>query len=146
VGALALTPAGSLAQSVITIFQPQQVAPLYVTSTDLQSLPNLQQYGTVHAPATAKPTTVADAAAASQATGMHVLVPGSLPASVPSQASYQVMQSTSGSFTFSAATALSCIAMSFLHCHVFSLSILRTMTPAHVHIDRRTRSSARSYA
>src|SRR5919205_3504456 len=50
VGALLFTPAGSLAQSFITIFQPKQVAPVYVTSADLKSLDGLQKYGTVHPP------------------------------------------------------------------------------------------------
>lgn len=105
VGAVALTPAGSLAQSFITIFQPQQVAPLYVTTGELTSLPRLREYGTVQIPPSVGATKVADAAAASQATGMHVLVPGTLPASVPSQATYDTMGSATGSFTFSKARA-----------------------------------------
>jgi hypothetical protein len=104
-GALAWTPAGSLAQSFITIFQPQQVAPLYVTTGELTSLPRLREYGTVQIPPSVGATKVADAAAASQATGMHVLVPGTLPASVPSQATYDTMGSATGSFTFSKARA-----------------------------------------
>jgi hypothetical protein len=44
-----------------------------------------------------------------------------------------------GVHAFCQALALSCTA---LHCPVFSLSIFGTMTPAHVDIDRRTRSSA----
>ena len=105
VTALALTPAGSLAQTFITIFQPKQVAVVPVTSDELKTLPNLQKYGTVHAPQNVQPQPVTDAAAASQASGMTVLIPGTLPASVPANPTYQVMPSTTGSFTFSAAKA-----------------------------------------
>ena len=44
VAGLALTPAGSLAQSFISSFQPQQVQPIYVSVSDLQSLPQLRDY------------------------------------------------------------------------------------------------------
>lgn len=105
VGALLFTPAGSLAQSFITVFQPTQVTAISVTSSDLKSLPNLQKYGTVHAPTTTPSRQVADAAAAGQATGMAVLVPSSLPGTIPTTVKYQVVPSETGSFTFNAAKA-----------------------------------------
>ena len=46
VGALALTPAGSLAQTLITIFQPQQISTVQVTTHDLRQLSGLARYGT----------------------------------------------------------------------------------------------------
>lgn len=105
IGALLFTPAGSLAQSFITIFQPKQVTPLYVSSADLQSLPRLQQYGTVHASHVPQPREVPDAAAAAQATGMTVLTPSSLPGSIPASVTYQVVDSSTGTFTFNAVKA-----------------------------------------
>jgi hypothetical protein len=107
VGSLTLTPAGSLAQSFISTFQPQTVQPLYVSTSDLQSLPQLQDYGTVNAPGQIPAQTVADAAAASQVTGMHVLVPSTVPAGVPFSVSYEVTKGATGTFTFSAAKAQS---------------------------------------
>jgi hypothetical protein len=104
-GALLFTPAGSLAQTFITIFQPKQITPVYVTSADLQSLPALQKYGTVHAPSSVQPRSVADAAAAARATGMTVLTPSSLPSGVPASVAYRVVDSATGTFTFNAAKA-----------------------------------------
>lgn len=104
-GALFLTPAGSLASGFITIFQPKQVAVVPISTQELQQLSDLRKFGTVHAPANVPSQNVADAAAASQASGMTVLVPSSLPAGVPPDASYQVVPGATGTFTFSAAKA-----------------------------------------
>lgn len=104
-GALILTPVGSYAQDFITIFQPKQIAAVPVTSAELDSLPDLADYGTVSQPAHQKPQHVANAAAASAASGMTVLVPGSLPSGIPTSVTYEVMPGQSGSFTFSAAKA-----------------------------------------
>jgi hypothetical protein len=104
-GALTLTPAGSLAQSFITIFQPTQVAVVPVTSSDLQNLPNLTKYGTVHAPAKVHDQPVKSAAAAATLSGMQVLAPSTLPAGVPATVRYDVVPSSTGTFTFDAAKA-----------------------------------------
>jgi len=103
IGATALTPAGSLAQKFITIFQPTQVAAVPVTSSDLRTLPDLRKYGTVHAPAKVSDLHAASPAEASQLSGMAVLTPATLPTDVPAQVKYDVVPSTTGSFTFSAA-------------------------------------------
>jgi hypothetical protein len=105
VGALALTPAGSLAQSFITIFEPQQVVPVPVTSGELQSLPNLRDYGTMTQSAPPTAQQVASAAAAAAATGLVVHAPASLPAGVPTNVTYTVLSQGTASFTFSAAKA-----------------------------------------
>lgn len=105
VGALALTPAGSLAQSLITIFQPQQISTVQVTTHDLRQLSGLARYGTFHAPARVHTQRVGSAAAASVASGMTVLVPSILPSGVVNAPQYQVMPGTTASFTFSAAKA-----------------------------------------
>lgn len=105
IASLFLTPAGSLAQHFITVFQPQQVAPLEVTTGELRTLPNLSRFGTVHAPRNASTQPVANADAAGKATGMTVLTPASLPSGVPSTVRYQVMQGQTGTFTFDEAKA-----------------------------------------
>ncbi|HZU13295.1 MAG TPA: hypothetical protein VFB58_10690 [Chloroflexota bacterium] len=103
--AATVTPAGSLAQSFIDIFQPKQVAVLPVTAQELRSLPHLNQYGVVHPARNVQPQQVGSAAAAGQATGMTVLTPSSLPTGIPSTAQYDVIPSSTSSFTFSAARA-----------------------------------------
>src|SRR5579883_1596224 len=108
VGALALTPAGSFAQSLLDVFQPQQVAVVPLTTTDLQdlrALPNLSAYGTMTQHTRVSVSTAANPAAAQSATGMTVLTPSSLPAGVPNTTTYVVLSPASASFTFSAAKA-----------------------------------------
>ncbi|HLJ66962.1 MAG TPA: hypothetical protein VKX16_06345 [Chloroflexota bacterium] len=104
-GAMALTPAGSLAQQVITVFQPSRVVAVQVTATDIHALLGLQKYGTFHLPRTTPSGEASSAAAASRLAGMHVLTPSSLPAGVPAEVKYGVTFPTNGSFTFSAARA-----------------------------------------
>lgn len=104
-GALILTPVGSYAEGFITIFQPKQIAAVPVTTSEINSLPDLADYGTLSQPAHQKSQHVSSAAAASAASGLKVLVPGSLPSGVPTTATYEVMPGASGSFTFSAAKA-----------------------------------------
>src|SRR5579884_1127698 len=50
VSGLALTPAGSMAQSLLTIFQPKQITTVTFTTGDLRSLPNLRAFGTLQMP------------------------------------------------------------------------------------------------
>jgi hypothetical protein len=105
VGALTLTPAGSLAQSLLTVFQPSQVVTIPVTASELRTLPDLQQYGTVQAPAHMNVRQVSDPQQAAAATGMAVLTPSSLPAGTPSNVRYQVIPGGTAAFTFNAAKA-----------------------------------------
>lgn len=105
IGALAFTPLGSLAQDALTVFQPKQIVPLPVSMSDLRSLPNLSDYGTMHSQQAPTPQREPDAAAAGAAAGMNVLVPAALPSGVPAAASYEVLPASSQSFTFSAAIA-----------------------------------------
>ncbi|MGH2458329.1 MAG: anti-sigma factor family protein [Chloroflexota bacterium] len=104
-GALVLTPVGSYAQGFITIFQPKQIAAVPVSLDEMQSLPDLADYGTITQPAHQKSQHVSSPAAASAAAKMQVLVPGALPSGVPATATYEVIPGASGSFTFSAAKA-----------------------------------------
>jgi hypothetical protein len=103
--ALAWTPAGSLAQDLITIFQPSQPVAVTVTPGDLQALNRLTSYGTFSMPAASAPHDVSGPAEASSASGMTVLTPSSLPADVSAVVTYTVVPGQTASFTFSAAKA-----------------------------------------
>jgi hypothetical protein len=106
VGALALTPAGSLAQDVLVIFQPTQVTPIPLTTGDLKALSQLQHYGSVQMPTGASaPSPTSSAATAAQEADVALLVPPSLPTDVSPHVQYQVVPSESASFIFSAARA-----------------------------------------
>jgi hypothetical protein len=105
VGAVALTPAGSLAQSFISLFQPQQVAPISLTTGELKSLLQLRHYGAVRPPESTQSESASTLAAAESDSGMHLLSPASLPSGVPASVTYRIVHGTTGSFTFSAAKA-----------------------------------------
>jgi hypothetical protein len=106
VAALIWTPAASLAQDFIGLFQPTQIATIQTTTAELQSLQGLRQYGVFHRPTIPPSSTYASALAASAASGMTVLTPApgtpSLPAETPR---FTVQPSASASFTFSASRA-----------------------------------------
>ncbi|MGH2443828.1 MAG: hypothetical protein ACRDFX_11805 [Chloroflexota bacterium] len=103
--AIIWTPAGSLAQNFINVFQPQQVAPLQISLSDFESLQGLAKYGTVSSPPSVSSQHAQNAAQASQLSGITVLAPASLPAEVSAAPSYEVLSKESASFTFSAAKA-----------------------------------------
>lgn len=105
IAAVALTPIGSFAQGFLTIFTPRQFAAVPVTQAELQSLPNLDSYGTYTNSPHVAPRSASTAAAASTIAGFTVAVPGSLPASVTGAPSYRIVGGQSASFTFSAAKA-----------------------------------------
>jgi hypothetical protein len=109
VASLALTPLGSFAQSMITIFEPQQITAVPITPSDMQglrSLPDLSSFGTMSQQTGLQSQDVASAAEAQQKTGLTVLVPGSLPSGVSSQqVRYMAASQGQASFTFSAAKA-----------------------------------------
>jgi hypothetical protein len=108
VAALALTPVGSLAQSFLTIFEPQQFVAVDVTPADitsLNSLPNLTDFGTMTRSGRTQAQMVAGATEAASVSGLTVRTPGWLPAGVPAQARYAALPAQTGTFTFSAARA-----------------------------------------
>lgn len=102
---LTLTPAGSLAQQALDVFQPAQIAAVPVTNAEMQSLPSLRALGTIRIARNRQAQTATNPAQASSLSGMAVLVPASLPAGTPSTVSYHVMQPQIGTFTFDAAKA-----------------------------------------
>jgi len=97
--------ATGVASDVIQIFQPETIVALPVDITSLASLPDLSAYGTIsilQAPHVSTAATLGDAAAAS---GLHLLAPGKLPASVHGGDSFHVITAGSASFTFNADVA-----------------------------------------
>ena len=105
VALLVFTPLGTFAQGFLNLFTPRQFVAVPVTQGDMQTLPDLTDYGTMTQNTPSKPQRVDNAAAAAQAAGIQVLTPVTLPASVPNTAGYYVMPANSSSFTFSAAKA-----------------------------------------
>jgi len=110
--ALLFTPAGTLAQNFLTIFEPQQFVAIPVTGAEFEYLPDLQNFGTIvdHRPVdrTGMPIgerEVSGPAAAAALAGFPVKTPAWVPESVPRTAHYIVMPRGSGSFIFSAARA-----------------------------------------
>jgi anti-sigma factor RsiW len=105
VGIFVFTPVGTLAQSFLTIFEPQQFVAVPVSRADLGSLPDLQRFGTVVARSTPKMREVTGPAQAAALTHLRVEVPHWLPADVPHTARYAVTSGSDTAFTFSASKA-----------------------------------------
>lgn len=99
------TPVGTLAQSFLTIFEPQQFVAVPVSRADLGSLPDLQRFGTVVARTTPTMREVTGPAQAGVLSRLHVAVPHWLPAELPHTARYAVTSGSDTAFTFSAAIA-----------------------------------------
>ena len=103
--AVAFTPIGSYAQDLFDVMRPQQFTVVPVTQADIEALPSLDLYGEfVFAPG-GEPVAATSAAEAGAVTGMSVLTPGKLPASVTAAPVFVVVPSQSATFTFSAAKA-----------------------------------------
>lgn len=102
---VALTPAGSLAQSFVTIFQPKSVTAVQLSALDLRSLSQLRHYGAIRFPKRMQNQPAASAKDASSLSGMKVLVPPLGATGVPSTVHYTVSPGATASFTFSAAKA-----------------------------------------
>jgi hypothetical protein len=98
-----LTVSG-VAETILTIFEPKQVAAVPITTADIAAAANgLGSYGTLTWSVPPKPFDVPDAATAARESGLTVLVPGQLPSGVSiATARYGVMPRTTATFTFSA--------------------------------------------
>lgn len=101
-----VTPVGSLAQVLRDAFQLKQFVVVPVSPADLKALPSLNEYGEFSQVSHGESKQVSTAAEAAAASGVPLLTPGTLPAGVPAvPGAYQVMPSSSATFTFSAAKA-----------------------------------------
>jgi hypothetical protein len=103
---LTLLTVSGVAETILTIFEPKQVAAVPITNADIQTAMNsLQSYGTLTWSAQPKPVEVPDAAAAARESGLTIVRPGTLPGSVnATSVHYGVMPRTTATFTFSADT------------------------------------------
>lgn len=98
--------AGSLAHRFIAVFQPNQVVEVPITAGELQTLPDLRQFGTIRRPSTSTNITVTSAAQASRKAGMTVAqLPDAARFAPGTKPSYQLLPRSIGSFTFSARKA-----------------------------------------
>ena len=105
VGIFGFTPVGTLAQSFLTIFEPQQFVAVPVSRADLGSLPDLQRFGTVVTRSAPSMREVTGPAQAAAITHRPVELPHWLPADVPHTARYAVTSGSDTAFTFSASKA-----------------------------------------
>jgi hypothetical protein len=94
-----------VAETILTVFEPKQVATIQVDPSQLNGIPDPTEYGTLTWLAQPQWRSVADATAAQAGAGFAPLVPSSLPAGVPSQARFAVMGEAKATFQFDEAKA-----------------------------------------
>ncbi len=93
-----------VAQSLIRVFEPTQVATVQVSPSDFAQSGALLDYGNVKwQPQAPRLQQLTDAAAAQVQSGLPVLSPASLPKGVSGSVSYGVVSHATGSLTFDAA-------------------------------------------
>lgn len=99
-----LLTASGVAETILTIFEPKQVAAVPITAGDVASAMNgLGSYGTLTWSTQPKPYDVPDLATAARDSGLAVLAPSQLPSGVSAATvHYGVMPKTTATFTFSA--------------------------------------------
>ena len=96
------------AQSLLTIFEPRQIAPISLTTAEFKQMhdvPQLDEVGTVHVDRQAKERRFTSLAAAQRDAGIAVLHPAYLPAALAQTSSYEVIPSSTVHFTFDARKA-----------------------------------------
>ena len=93
-----------VAQSLIRVFEPTQVATVQVSPSDFAQSGALLDYGNIKwQPQAPRLQQLTDAAAAQVQSGLPVLSPASLPKGVSGPVSYAVVSHATGSLTFDAA-------------------------------------------
>ena len=98
---LATFTATGVAQRLSQIFEARNIVGVNVSPSDLHKAPRVLDYGTfrwVEGPP--EPSDVADASTAAARTGLPLLRPSYLPASVPRSARYAIVGHSTASFTF----------------------------------------------
>ncbi|HEV2011813.1 MAG TPA: hypothetical protein VGS17_12390 [Candidatus Limnocylindria bacterium] len=93
-----------VADSILQIFETKQFAAVTVTATDLQTLGQLQEFGTLAWSAQPNPHQVPSLAAASAETGLPAFTV-TVPASITATAQYGAMPRTTATFVFDASKA-----------------------------------------
>jgi hypothetical protein len=101
--AAVLTGAGAAAANGwLPIFRTERIAPLSLSTDDLNALPDLSAYGELDVSGDRDVHTVPDAATAAAETGLDVPEVASLPRGVAGEPAFQVGGEVSATFTFSA--------------------------------------------
>jgi hypothetical protein len=101
--AVILTGAGTAAANDwLQIFRTEQIAPVSLSTADLVSLPDLDEYGDVVVSGEGEVHEVSDAAAAEAETGLDVPEVTTLPRGISGDPVYQVGGKVKATFTFSA--------------------------------------------
>lgn len=104
--ALALTGAGTAAANDwLQIFRTEQVAPIGLTTADLNALPDLSAYGDLEVTGDPDVRSVPSGEAATAASGLDVPQVTALPPGVSGEPIHQVVGQVSATFTFSAERA-----------------------------------------
>ncbi|MFP5320177.1 MAG: hypothetical protein ACLGI2_18015 [Acidimicrobiia bacterium] len=104
--AMVVTGAGAAAANDwFQIFRTEKIAPVSLSTADLNALPDLRDYGDVALTARPEVHPVPDASAAEAETGLEVPRVTSLPRGVTGEPSYQAGGEANVTFTFSAARA-----------------------------------------
>ena len=94
-----------VAESMVRIFEPQQVAAIAINANSVGSLPDLSAYGTPRSIQKPDAHRAAGWSDAGNQTGLSYLQPGSLPAAVHGTPAYYFLSQGKASFTFDAKTA-----------------------------------------
>ncbi|MBI2323790.1 MAG: hypothetical protein HYU87_02350 [Chloroflexi bacterium] len=102
--AFAATATG-VAETILTVFEPKQVATIRVDPRQLGTIPDPTAYGTLTWIAKPAWREATDASAAAAGAGFSPLVPSSLPAGLPTQARFGVMPEAKATFQFDEAKA-----------------------------------------
>ena len=94
-----------VADTVLTVFEPKQVATVQVDPSQLRGIPDPSQYGTLTWIVQPSPHAVADRGAAAAEAGFAPLSPAALPQDIPSTVKLAVVNEAKATFQFDAAKA-----------------------------------------
>ncbi len=89
-----------VADTVLTVFEPKQIATVRLDPSQLRGVPDPSEYGTLTWIAKPSEHAVADLSAAIAEAGFTPLVPASLPAGVPNAPRYGVVAQAKATFQF----------------------------------------------
>lgn len=108
VGVLVLVFAATatgVADTILTVFEPKQVATVRVDPADLRGVPDPSEYGTFTWVTRPVESDVADADAAAVTLGSRPLVPAALPPGVPATGTFRAISQGTATFQFDEAKA-----------------------------------------
>lgn len=97
--------ATGVAETILTVFEPKQVATISVDPTQLRGIPDPSAYGTLTWIEQPSMRQVTDLGAAAQLAGFMPLAPAALPAGVPAQVRYSAAAEAKATFQFDEAKA-----------------------------------------